>query len=141
VAVPDRIADLGICDLANNWGLSLALATRLSNSARDFELETRGVVEITSGLRTPEEQNKLRRQGRPTAPNDVSTHLACPSTGADVTLGFAPTRVQKAIWGRIAVMNGLRWGGGGAVDPGGIPIDWQHVDLGPRHMEQIEMSF
>ena len=39
---------------------------------------------------------------------------------------------MKAIWGRVAVMNGLRWGGGGAVDDGGIPLDWQHVDRGPR---------
>jgi len=29
-------------------------------------------------------------------------------------------------------MNGLRWGGGGEVDSGGIPVDWQHADLGPR---------
>ena len=39
---------------------------------------------------------------------------------------------MKAIWGRVAVMNGLRWGGGGAVDDGGIPLDWAHVDRGPR---------
>jgi len=39
---------------------------------------------------------------------------------------------MKAIWGRIATFNGLRWGGGGAVDDGGIPLDWGHVDRGPR---------
>ena len=49
-----------------------------------------------------------------------------------MALGFAPPRVKKAIWGRIAVMNGLRWGGGGPVDEGGIPLDWGHVDRGPR---------
>jgi len=70
--------------------------------------------------------------GRPTAPVALSTHTTCPATGADIRLGFAPTRVQQAIWGRIATMNGLRWGGGGEVDDGGIPLDWQHVDLGPR---------
>jgi len=41
---------------------------------------------------------------------------------------------MKAIWGRIAVMNGLRWGGGSrtSVEQAGIPSDWPHVDLGPR---------
>lgn len=29
-------------------------------------------------------------------------------------------------------MNGLRWGGGGPVDDIGIPVDWNHLDLGPR---------
>ncbi len=37
-----------------------------------------------------------------------------------------------ATWGRIATINGLRWGGGGQVDSGGIPVDWGHVDRGPR---------
>lgn len=47
-------------------------------------------------------------------------------------MGPLPTRIMKAIWGRIVTLNGLRWGGGGLVDDGGIPIDWQHVDRGPR---------
>jgi len=98
-------------------------------------METRHDVEITSGLRTDQEQDDLRAQGRPTADNDRSTHLSCPATGADIRLGFLPTRVQIAIWGRTIVMNGLRWGGGGSVDEGGIPVDWQHADLGPRSVE------
>jgi len=105
---------------------------RLIHSARDFRAETRGGVTILSGYRTRDEQDSLRRQGRPTAPDAVSTHRSCPSTGVDVSLGFAPTRVQKAIWGRIVTMNGLRWGGGSTVDDGGIPVDWGHVDRGPR---------
>ena len=105
---------------------------RVVLSAEDYFEETRGRVWIISGYRTRTEQFDLARRGRPTAPDDVSTHRSCPATGIDVSLGFAPTRVQKAIWGRIVTMNGLRWGGGGAVDDGGIPLDWGHVDRGPR---------
>jgi len=120
------------CDLANRWLVSQDTMERVALSAEDYWRETRVRVNIISGYRTPAEQAALRRSGRPTAPDDVSTHLSCPATGVDVALGFAPTRVQKAIWGRIAVMNGLRWGGGGAVDSGGIPVDWGHVDRGAR---------
>ena len=105
---------------------------RVQLSAEDFFAETRRDVWIISGYRTRHEQSQLCRRGRPTAPDELSTHRSCPATGVDVSLGFGPTRVQKAIWGRIAVMNGLRWGGGGAVDDGGIPLDWGHVDRGPR---------
>jgi len=105
---------------------------RLSVSAEDYYQETRGAVQIVSGFRTQAEQATLRRRGRPTAPDNLSTHRSCPATGVDIGLGFAPTRVQKAIWGRIVTLNGLRWGGGGPVDDGGIPLDWQHVDRGPR---------
>ena len=105
---------------------------RVVLSAHQYTLETALPVDVISGFRTRAEQDRLRREGRPTAPDDRSTHRSCPATGVDVALGFLPTRVQKSIWGRIAVMNGLRWGGGGAVDEGGIPIDWQHVDAGPR---------
>jgi len=105
---------------------------RVHNSALDFELETGRPVEIISGWRSAREQASLARSGRPTAPDELSTHRSCPATGVDISLGFGPTRVMKAIWGRIAVMNGLRWGGGGHVDDGGIPFDWPHVDIGPR---------
>jgi len=105
---------------------------RVQLSADDYFAETRGIIQIISGFRTRAQQSSLGRQGRPTARDDLSTHRSCPASGVDVSLGFAPTRIQKAIWGRIAVFNGLRWGGGGAVDDGGIPIDWQHVDRGPR---------
>ena len=101
-------------------------------SAQDFFAETRREVWIISGYRTAAEQRDLERRGRPTAPDVVSTHRSCPATGVDISLGFGPTRVQKAIWGRIVTLNGLRWGGGSLVDDGGIPLDWAHVDLGPR---------
>jgi len=106
---------------------------RVVLSAEEFEMETGGTVSIISGWRTRREQRRLGRRGRPAAPDDLSTHRSCPATGVDVSLGFTPTRVQKAIWGRIVTMNGLRWGGGGRVDEGGIPLDWGHVDRGPRN--------
>lgn len=105
---------------------------RVQLSAQDFFAETRRQVWIISGYRTVQEQERLRRRGRPTAPDSVSTHRTCPATGVDISLGPLPTRVMKAIWGRIVTMNGLRWGGGGAADDGGIPLDWGHVDRGPR---------
>jgi len=120
------------CAIATRWRVVYDLVRRLVLSAEDFWEETRGDVQIISGYRTALEQAQLGRAGRPAAPDDLSTHRTCPATGVDVSLGFAPTRIQKATWGRIVVMNGLRWGGGGAVDDGGIPIDWGHVDLGPR---------
>jgi len=122
------------CDLAGRWGISPDLALRIVRSAQDFERETGRSAWIISGWRSEEEQDALRRRGRPAARNELSTHLTCPATGADVWLGPLPTRIQKAIWGRIAVMNGLRWGGGSStsVAQAGIPSDWPHVDLGPR---------
>lgn len=121
-----------VCALAARWGVDIGTMERVATAAEQFFQETRTRVVIISGYRTEAEQNALRRSGRPAASDSLSTHRSCPATGVDVSLGFAPTRVQKAIWGRLAVMNGLRWGGGGAVDPGGVPVDWGHVDRGPR---------
>ena len=123
---------MDLCGLSQRWGISDNLARRLVLSARDYIAETGGTVTLISGFRTRAQQRSLGRSGRPAAPDELSTHRSCPATGADVSLGFAPTRIQKAIWGRVAVMNGLRWGGGGRVDEGGLPMDWPHVDLGPR---------
>lgn len=120
------------CLLADTWLVDERTIVRLVLSAEDYFAETRHNVWIISGWRSRREQRNLRRSGRPAAPDRLSTHRSCPATGVDVSLGVAPTRVQKAIWGRIVTMNGLRWGGGGEVDPGGIPLDWGHVDLGPR---------
>ena len=102
-------------------------------SAQDYELEMGGRrVSIISGWRSRNEQRQLSRQGRPAARDDLSTHRSCPATGVDITLGFMPTNFMKATWGRITLINGLRWGGGGPVFESGIPKDWQHVDRGPR---------
>lgn len=139
--MPEREAIRGTdpCELAIRWKVSLDTMERLALSAEDYFQETRGTVEIISGFRTQAEQATLKRRGRPTAPDNLSTHRSCPATGVDISLGFLPTRVQKAIWGRIVTLNGLRWGGctdrPGApcpVDSAGIPIDWGHVDMGPR---------
>lgn len=118
--------------MAGRWGVDEETMRRVVLSAEEFEQETRRAVRIISGARSRGEQRRLGRSGRPAARDDLSTHRSCPATGVDISLGPAPTRVMKAIWGRIVVLNGLRWGGGGAVDDGGIPLDWGHVDRGPR---------
>lgn len=111
---------------------------RAIQAADIYNQRTGKVVKIVSGARTDAEQNELRRSGRPTAANDRSTHLSCPATGIDVNLGFAPSRFEIVSWGEIAMTQGLRWGGGGAFVTGppgapvAIPVDWQHVDRGPR---------
>lgn len=103
-------------------------------SAQDWERETGRQVFIISGYRTAAEQRELKRRGRPTAPDSLSTHRSCPATGVDISFGYGgASGFEKAIWGRITLVNGLRWGGGGKVDQGGIPLDWQHVDRGPRN--------
>jgi len=127
---PLRGADA--CELAERWAVDQGTIARLVVSAGDYFEETRHEVQIISGYRTALEQARLARTGRPAAPDNLSTHRTCPATGVDISLGFGATRVMKAIWGRIVNMNGLRWGGGGSVDSGGIPLDWQHVDRGPR---------
>ena len=82
----------------------------------------------------------VRAEGRPTADNDRSTHVApCPATGADLWPSVTPINVVVARLGAEAVHAGLRWGGGSPVgskdsDAPGIPSDWQHVDLGPVPM-------
>lgn len=134
--MPERefIADADWCDLAERWGVSLDTMHRVWISAQDFETETGGRrVSIISGFRTREEQKRLSRMGRPTAPDDVSTHRTCPATGVDVSLGLGADSFMKALWGTIVLKAGLRWGGGGPLDPDTlIPVDWPHVDRGPR---------
>jgi len=117
------------CVFASRWGISVGLAERLVNLSGRVEFP----ILMKSGLRTEVEQDNLRRQGRPTADNDRSTHLSCPATGADLRVGIAVTNVVKARLGAEATRLGLRWGGGSPPDPDtGIPSDWNHFDLGPR---------
>ena len=121
-----------VCDLQRKWSIAPELANRLWRMAQNIPFG----LTIHSGMRTEAEQDALRATGRPTAPNDLSTHLSCPATGADVrfTLGAANLeKTSQVQFGYFAVLSGLRWGGGGAIDPAtGIPLDWQHLDLGPR---------
>ena len=120
------------CDMAMRWGVDPDTMERVVQSAQEYTRETALPVDIISGFRTEREQEALGTAGRPTAPDEVSTHRSCPATGVDISLGLFPVVTQKWIWGRIAVMNGLRWGGGGPRDEDGMPVDWQHVDRGPR---------
>lgn len=135
--MPERevLSDLeleDVCDLAERWMVDPEVMQRVVLSALDWWQETRMPVWIISGMRTFEEQERLRRAGRPTAPDEKSTHRSCPATGVDISLGLAPTTTMKHIWGRIAVMNGLRVGGGSRLDDDFLPIDWGHLDVGPR---------
>ncbi len=97
------------------------------------ELEMGRPARIISGFRTDVEQIALGRAGRPAVHPSISNHTVCPARAVDISLGLGPTRAMKATLGRIGVFNGLRWGGGSPVDTGGLPSDWQHFDLGPRH--------
>lgn len=133
--IPQRVPDFSdgidvFCQWLGKWGLSHALGTaiRLMQSNLPWPLT------ILSGRRTEEEQDSLRAEGLPTAPNHLSTHLSCPvATGADLSMGITPDNGVKLAFGLAAVQAGLRWGGGSRVDPDtGIPSDWNHVDLGPR---------
>ena len=129
----ERVTESTDCELAERWSVDLNTMRRVWLSAQDYERETGGRrVEIISGHRTREQQKRLGRQGRPTAPDRLSTHRSCPATGVDISLGPLPSNFMKATWGRITLTHGLRWGGGGKVFESGIPKDWQHVDLGPR---------
>jgi len=131
---PEPLTAEDWCELAKRWRVAPDTMKRVAMSADDYSLEMGGApVLIISGARSPAEQQQLRRNGGRAAPDDLSTHLSCPATGVDITLGFAATSFQKVTWGRIAMMNGLRWGGGSELDDDGIPLDWQHVDRGPRH--------
>jgi len=125
------VADLEtFCGFTSRWGISPELGRKLQVLQDNFPTP----LQIISGSRTPEQQDALRESGRPTAPNELSTHLDCPlATGADLTLNLITGNRQKIALGLAASLAGLRWGGGSQVDPEtGIPQDWNHVDLGPR---------
>lgn len=122
------------CDLQHEWRLDPDLALRVARLLTRATAALGITVRVISGYRSVAKQRELKRQGRPAADPSVSNHTVCPSRAVDLSLGFAPTRAQKATLGRIAVEEGLRWGGGSSVDPRtGIPSDWNHFDLGPRH--------
>ena len=131
---PEFVIDADVCALAERWGVALETMQRVWSSAEQFERETGGRrVRIISGFRTRAQQRRLGREGRPTAPDDLSTHRSCPATGVDISLGLNASDFMKIIWGNIVLVNRLRWGGGGPVNPDNlIPLDWRHVDLGPR---------
>jgi len=135
---PEPLSGGDWCALAARWGVSETTMRRVVQAADLYKQRTGKPVEIISGFRTDAQQDALRRSGRPTAANDLSTHLSCPATGVDISLGLGPSRFERITWGEIAMTQGLRWGGGGKLEepvpgfPLGIPVDWQHVDRGPR---------
>jgi len=120
------------CVLAHTWGVDPGVMALVFRAAELFTNFTRRPVWIISGHRTRAEQVLLRRGGRPTAADNLSTHRSCPATGVDISLGVYPGQELKLFWGQMVEINGLRWGGGTEKDPRGIPSDWQHVDKGPR---------
>lgn len=127
----DSATQVDICDWASRWMVSNILANRLSMMQRDLPYP----LVIISGYRTPDEQQQLiDSDDHLAAPIDRSTHTACPATGADIwTDGVTPVTSVRAAVFAAASRVGLRVGGGGPVDPEtGIPVDWNHVDLGPR---------
>ena len=134
--MPEReiILDSDPCTLAQKWGVALDVMERVWKAAEQFAIETGGIkVRIISGWRSAAEQRRLSGQGRPTAPDDLSTHRSCPATGVDIAIQPLTSEFLKVTWGRAAFINGLRWGGGGPFDPKNlIPLDWRHVDRGPR---------
>lgn len=115
------------CLLAQRWTISEELAHKLLCLASRVPFQ----IQIISGYRTANEQEKLIRDGRG-APEDRSTHRSCPATGADLWPLVAVTTNVKGYIGAACTVCQLRWGGGSKLDEYGMPSDWNHVDLGPR---------
>lgn len=147
--LPESLAlDRDPCAFAERWGIRVDLGGLLLLLARVIIQDPRlkqlirtvDSIKMISGFRSKESQDALRRQGRPAADDEKSTHRSCPATGADVRLEglMDPTTSAEAreAWqsiGQIATRIGLRWGGGSPVDPStGLPVDFNHFDLGPR---------
>lgn len=129
----EEVVSSDCCALAERWNVALEVLLRLIIAAIKFRARTGRKVLIISGFRTAAEQEELRQAGRPTAPDELSTHRSSPATGIDVSFdgGPLPTDLRLA-WGEEVKAAGLRWGGGSNVGSDGIPVDWQHVDVGPR---------
>lgn len=120
------------CPFAQKWQISLKLARALVSMANNLPFS----IAMHSGFRTAERQAELEEEGRPTASEETSTHRTCPATGADLTVSIWVTNAVKLELGHAAVLAGLRWGGGSrlveVIHGIGLPLDWNHVDLGRR---------
>jgi len=135
---PEPLTQQVLCDLVQRWLVEPETMSKVILAAQDYKAATALDVFIISGHRTKEEQTRLGRQGRPTAPDELSTHRSCLATGVDIDLGFLVQGPLKVAWGTAAVGRGLRWGGGSPIDPTtGIPSDWPHVDVGPRDPARV----
>jgi hypothetical protein len=133
VKIPQAIGGTSSEQLVERGGIAPELAARLLVLERRWEARFPGLgsLRIISGFRTADEQNQLDRDGRPAAPDHLSTHRNCPATGADLELPIAVDRSSQLELGYLVLQTGLRWGGGSPVQDG-VPSDWNHVDLGPR---------
>lgn len=121
------------CQMAKDWLLDPHFAYRLRLVFGAFTGETGRDVQIISGHRTCEEQQRLQDAGRPAAPCELSNHVLCPALAVDIRIEGLPTPSLKTVLGRIVTLERLRWGGGSRVDPKtSIPEDWNHIDTGPR---------
>lgn len=126
---PEVCADL--TDLVRKWKIDPELAQRFRIIRDALKFETGRTLTIISGHRTCEEQQRLSREGRPTAACDRSNHTVCPATAIDVRISGLVTDRLKADLGRLATQQGLRWGYG-PPNAAGIPEGWNHLDFGPR---------
>lgn len=134
MSLPQSLEGVSCAELAARWQIEPVLALKLIHVNAEWmrRLPGLGALRIISGWRSAEEQRGLELEGRPAAPDELSTHRSCPATGADISLPIAADDSAKLEFGRLATLLGLRWGGGGPIDARGIPVDWPHVDLGPR---------
>ena len=122
-----------LCDISSRWLVDPGVMAMVLIAAAEFSRITGRDAWIISGYRTKKEQDRLRKAGRPAALDRLSTHRSCLATGVDVDLGFGVNNALKVVWGTSVVFAGLRWGGGSGIDAEtGIPVDWAHVDAGPR---------
>ena len=132
--IPERISPVWtqqeLCDFSEHWKISTVLADKLYQLAQRLPFS----ISIISGYRSRAHQDELRASGRPTAANDVSTHTSCPATGADISVALYPDAAVKLEVGHQATLLGLRWGGASrpTLDRDGVPVDWNHFDLGRR---------
>jgi len=121
-----------VCQLVDRWQIAPELAERVLEMARLFWDETRHDLEIFSGFRSAKKQRELERQGRPTAPVELSNHTICPARAVDLRIQGVDTVTLWQTLSRIAFEVGLRHGGGSSLDDQGLPTDRPHFDLGPR---------
>jgi len=136
--IPEGVTAETTCEgLARRWQIAPQLAARILLLHRLLPTS----LQIISGYRTAAEQAAA---GVFAARDEDSTHRSCPATGADLwlpliriertfggLLGSALALAQVRIFGVAVGKVGLRWGGGSRV-VAGFPLDWNHVDLGPR---------
>lgn len=131
--IPQRLEPGASSELTTAVAAKWRISCELSEGIHVLAALIPWPLQIVSGYRSP----LLETQTPGGIDPKISTHCSCPATGADLqvigwTKGDAPDHVRQ-IFGANAQAAGLRWGGGSRSDPRtGFPVDWNHVDLGPR---------